>query len=74
MSSPRPEFSEDRLLDGQVRLRQPVEGYRAGMDAVLLAAALDAKPGEHLVEFGCGAGAGPVVRGLAHAGRASDRV
>lgn len=57
MTSPRPEFSEDRLLDGQVRLRQPVEGYRAGMDAVLLAAALDAKPGEHLVEFGCGAGA-----------------
>lgn len=50
------EISEDRLLDGQVLLRQPVGGYRAGMDAVLLAAALEARPGEELVEFGCGAG------------------
>ncbi|WP_300545685.1 methyltransferase [Maricaulis sp.] len=47
----------DRLLDGRVALRQSAGGYRAGMDAVLLAAALDAKPGEHLVEFGCGPGA-----------------
>ena len=47
----------DRLLDGQVQLRQSAEGYRAGMDAVLLAAALSAKPGQRLVEFGCGPGA-----------------
>lgn len=47
----------DRLLDGQVQLRQSANGYRAGMDAVLLAAALEARPGEHLVEFGCGPGA-----------------
>lgn len=51
-----PGLTEDRLLDGQVVLRQARDGYRAGMDAVLLAAALDARPGEHLVEFGCGAG------------------
>ena len=29
--------TEDRLLDGRVRLRQPVRGYRAGLDAALLA-------------------------------------
>ena len=50
-------ISEDRLLDGQIVLQQMTEGYRAGMDAVLLAAAIDARPGEQLVEFGCGPGA-----------------
>jgi len=29
--------TEDRLLDGAVRLRQAARGYRAGMDAALLA-------------------------------------
>jgi tRNA1(Val) A37 N6-methylase TrmN6 len=47
----------DRLLDGRVVLRQGRDGYRAGMDAGLLAAALDASEGEMLAEFGCGAGA-----------------
>ena len=48
---------EDRLLDGRVRLRQGHQGYRAGMDAVLLAAACDARPGERVIDVGCGAGA-----------------
>lgn len=51
------ETTLDRLLDGQVQLRQSARGYRAGMDAILLAASLTAKPGELLVEFGCGPGA-----------------
>ncbi len=46
----------DAFLGGAVRLRQPAHGYRAGHDAVLLAAALDAQPGERLLEAGCGAG------------------
>jgi len=33
-------LSEDRLLDGRVLLRQPENGYRAGIDPVLLAAAV----------------------------------
>jgi tRNA1(Val) A37 N6-methylase TrmN6 len=36
---------------------QPANGYRAGHDAVLLAASLSAGPGERLAEPGCGAGA-----------------
>ncbi|HXU99216.1 MAG TPA: methyltransferase domain-containing protein [Caulobacteraceae bacterium] len=56
--------SEDRLLDGAVRLRQGAAGYRAGMDAALLAAACDAAVGETLVEAGCGAGA--VMLSAAH--------
>jgi tRNA1(Val) A37 N6-methylase TrmN6 len=54
----RPEIVENALLDGRVRLRQPARGYRAGMDAALLAAAtVEASPGERLIEAGCGAGA-----------------
>lgn len=51
------ETSLNTLLDGRVKIHQPVTGYRAGMDAVMLAASLAARPGEHLVEFGCGSGA-----------------
>ncbi len=48
--------SEDGLLDGRLRLRQPARGYRAGMDAALLAAACGARPGERVLEAGCGPG------------------
>src|SRR5260221_7316666 len=51
------DVTEDRLLGGRVRLRQPREGYRAGMDAALLAAACDAVSGERVLEAGCGPGA-----------------
>lgn len=51
------EVVEDGLLGGRVRLRQPARGYRAGMDAALLAAAVEAKAGERVIEAGCGAGA-----------------
>lgn len=51
------EVAESALLGGRVRLRQPVKGYRAGMDAALLAAAVDARPGDRLIEAGCGVGA-----------------
>lgn len=52
-----PEITEDRLLGGRVRLLQPAGGLRAGHDAVLLAAAVPAKPGERVLELGCGTGA-----------------
>ena len=48
---------EDLLLGGRVRLSQPGRGYRAGMDAALLAAACDAGPGERVLDLGCGPGA-----------------
>jgi tRNA1(Val) A37 N6-methylase TrmN6 len=56
-AAPGAGFTEDRLMGGRVLLRQPREGYRAGMDAALLAAAVDAEPGERVLEAGCGAGA-----------------
>ncbi|RAK60461.1 methyltransferase [Phenylobacterium hankyongense] len=48
--------TEDRVLDGRVRLRQPERGYRAGLDAALLAAACDAGDGARVLDAGCGAG------------------
>lgn len=51
------ETVENALLGGRVRLRQPAKGYRAGMDAALLAAATAAGPGQRVIEAGCGAGA-----------------
>ncbi|MBM3588984.1 MAG: methyltransferase domain-containing protein [Alphaproteobacteria bacterium] len=51
------DFTEDRLLNGRVALRQPAKGFRAGLDAVLLAAFVPAKPGETVLEAGPGTGA-----------------
>jgi tRNA1(Val) A37 N6-methylase TrmN6 len=48
--------TEDRVLNGRIRLRQSVGGYRAGLDAALLAAACDSGPGERVLEAGCGVG------------------
>jgi tRNA1(Val) A37 N6-methylase TrmN6 len=50
-------ITEDRILGGRVRLRQTRDGYRAGMDAALLAAACDAQGGARVVDAGCGPGA-----------------
>lgn len=49
--------SEDTLLGGRVKLRQPRHGYRAAIDPVLLAAAVPAGDGDTVLDIGCGAGA-----------------
>jgi len=51
------EFTEDAFLGGQLRLRHPKSGHRAGHDAMLLAAATLARSGDRVVEFGAGVGA-----------------
>lgn len=56
-STPPAPVDENALMGGRVRLLQGTDGYRAGMDAALLAAAVTAKPGQRLIEAGCGAGA-----------------
>lgn len=52
-----PSLSEDTLLGGRVRLRQPVDGARASIDAVFVAAAVPVAPGELVLDIGCGTGA-----------------
>ncbi len=51
------ETTEDAFLGGRLRLRQPKSGHRAGHDAMLLAAATPARPGDRVVDFGAGVGA-----------------
>ncbi|PKU22261.1 tRNA1(Val) (adenine(37)-N6)-methyltransferase [Telmatospirillum siberiense] len=51
------EVSEDALLDGRVKFRQPVDGYRAAIDPVFLAAAVPAKDGQSVLDVGSGVGA-----------------
>jgi tRNA1(Val) A37 N6-methylase TrmN6 len=52
-----PAFTDDRILGARIVLRQPAKGYRAGLDAALLAAACDAPDGARVIEAGCGVGA-----------------
>ncbi|WP_373089207.1 tRNA1(Val) (adenine(37)-N6)-methyltransferase [Sneathiella sp.] len=49
-------LTTDRFLGGSLTLLQPREGYRAGSDAVLLAAAVMAGMGDTLLDVGCGVG------------------
>lgn len=50
-------LTDDALLGGRLRLWQPAAGFRAGTDAVLLAAACPAQAGDTVLDMGCGAGA-----------------
>ena len=50
-------MTENSVLGGRVRLRQSVSGYRAGVDAAMLAAACDAPVGARVLDVGCGVGA-----------------
>jgi tRNA1(Val) A37 N6-methylase TrmN6 len=48
--------SEHTVLDGRLLLRQPVEGYRAAIDPVLLASSVPAHPGQSVLDLGTGIG------------------
>lgn len=50
------ETTLDDFLGGRVTAEQPAKGYRAGVDPVLLAASVPAKPGQTVLELGCGVG------------------
>lgn len=50
------DFTIDDFLGGLIRLKQAVTGYRATSDAVMVAAAVRAKPAETVLDVGCGSG------------------
>jgi tRNA1Val (adenine37-N6)-methyltransferase len=57
------DLSDDKFLCGRLRLLQPLKGYRAATDPVLLAAACPASPGQSVLDLGCGAGAAALCLG-----------
>jgi tRNA1(Val) A37 N6-methylase TrmN6 len=60
--------TDDAFLGGALNVLQPRQGYRAGLDGVLLAATVAAGEGERVLDVGAGVG----VVGLAVARRLSD--
>ncbi len=56
MSFADEQLSRDDFLGGALRIRQPLQGYRAATDPVFLAAAVPARAGQSVLELGCGAG------------------
>ena len=51
------ERTDDAVLGGRLRLTQQRRGHRAGHDAILLAAATAAQPGDRVADLGAGIGA-----------------
>ena len=52
------DYSEDYLLNKKIKIFQPIDGYRAAIDAVLASAAVtDVRPQDTLLDLGSGTGA-----------------
>jgi len=49
-------YTEDALFDGSIRCKQHSRGYRFSLDAVLLANFIAIRPGEKILDLGCGSG------------------
>ncbi|MGC9368633.1 MAG: tRNA1(Val) (adenine(37)-N6)-methyltransferase [Paracoccaceae bacterium] len=57
------DLTRDFFLGGDLALWQPRQGFRAGVDAVFLAAAVPARPGDSVLELGCGVGTASLCLG-----------
>lgn len=62
------DVTDNAFLGGDLQILQPKQGYRAAIDAVCLAAAVPAHPGERVLDVGMGVG----VTGLCLAHRVGD--
>ena len=51
-----PEFTEDLILNGKIRLHQPRHGYRIAVDPILLASIVELKNNQTVLDVGCGVG------------------
>ncbi|HEX3808615.1 MAG TPA: methyltransferase [Rhizomicrobium sp.] len=58
------DFTDDKFLGGRLIIRQPASGFRAGLDAVMLAAAVPARAGDTLLELGAGVGTASLCTAL----------
>ncbi|MCL2789901.1 MAG: methyltransferase [Desulfobulbus sp.] len=53
---PRHAVTDDTLFGGRLVCRQPRDGYRFSMDAVLAAHFVQPRPGQRMLDLGCGCG------------------
>ena len=60
---PEADLTRYAFLGGQLQVWQPRQGYRAGVDPVLLAASVPARAGDTVLELGCGAGVASLCLG-----------
>ncbi|MCR8724913.1 tRNA1(Val) (adenine(37)-N6)-methyltransferase [Frigidibacter sp. ROC022] len=58
-----PDLDRSAFLGGRLAIWQPRQGYRAGIDPVLLAAAVPASAGQSVLELGLGAGVASLCLG-----------
>jgi len=58
------DLSCDVFLGGRLTIWQPLHGYRAATDPVLLASSVAARPGQAVLELGCGAGVALLALGV----------
>lgn len=57
-------LTRDAFLGGRVAIWQPRQGFRASVDAVLLAAACPARPGDSVLDLGTGVGTAALCLGV----------
>ena len=50
------DISLDKFFDGKIKIYQPTKGYKAGLDAVLLAASVKTSKGKIIYDIGSGVG------------------
>jgi tRNA1(Val) A37 N6-methylase TrmN6 len=62
------DVTDDAVLGGRLRLKQPKRGHRVGHDAILLAATCPARAGERVVDLGAGVGAAGLALAVRVAG------
>ena len=60
---PDPALTRDAFLGGRLQIIQPKQGYRAGIDPVFLAACVEAKAGQSVLDLGCGVGVAALCLG-----------
>jgi tRNA1(Val) A37 N6-methylase TrmN6 len=56
MKFPPDNLTNDSILGGRIKLLQPKIGYRVAIDPIVLAHFVNIKPGEKILDAGCGAG------------------
>lgn len=50
------EFTEDKILNGKIRILQPRDGYRVALDPIIFASYIKTKFGNKILDVGCGVG------------------